>query len=75
MENNFTSETQSHQRLEMFPGEEPEAPDDGLSADERTQLRELCVLIVISEFLETNEKTRYGNCDLEDPPVECKTKI
>jgi hypothetical protein len=53
MESNFTSEPQSHQRLEMFPGEKPEAPDDGLSADEKIQLRELCVLIVISEFLET----------------------
>jgi hypothetical protein len=37
----------------MPAGEEPEALDDGLSADEKTQLRELCVLIVISEFLET----------------------
>lgn len=52
MKSNFTSETQSHRRLEMSVGEEPEAPDDGLSADEKTQLRELCVLIVISEFLE-----------------------
>jgi hypothetical protein len=51
--NNFTNETQRHRRLEMFAGEEHEADDDGLSADERTQLRELCVLIVISEFLET----------------------
>jgi len=67
MENNFTTQPQSHQRLEMFAGEEPEAPDDGLSTDERTQLRELCVLIVISEFLETNEKTRYERCDLEGP--------
>ena len=67
MESNFTSETQNHQRLEMFAGEEQEVPEDGLSADERTQLRELCVLIVISEFLETNEKTRYGRCDLEGP--------
>lgn len=67
MESNFTSETQSQQRLEMFTEEEPAAPDDGLSADERTQLRELCVLIVISEFLETNENTRYRNCDLDGP--------
>ena len=49
----------------MFAEEEQEAPDDGLSADERTQLRELCVLIVISEFLERNEKTGYERCDLE----------
>jgi hypothetical protein len=56
MESKFTNETQSQQKLEMFAEEEPEAPDDGLSADERTQLRELCVLIVISEFLETNER-------------------
>jgi hypothetical protein len=55
MESNFTSETQSHQRLEMSAGEEHEASDDGLSADEKTQLRELCVLIVISEFLETRQ--------------------
>jgi hypothetical protein len=53
MKSNFSTETQSHQRLEVSAGEEPEAPDDGLSADEKTQLRELCVLIVISEFLET----------------------
>jgi hypothetical protein len=53
MENNFTTQPQSHQKLEMFAGEEQEAPDDGLSADEKIQLRELCVLIVISEFLET----------------------
>jgi hypothetical protein len=66
MENNFTSETQS-QRLEMSAAEELEAPDDGLSADEKIQLRELCVLIVISEFLETNEKTRHERCDVEKP--------
>lgn len=53
MESKFTNETQSQQGLEMSAGEEPEAHDDGLSADERIQLRELCVLIVISEFLET----------------------
>jgi|HubBroStandDraft_5_1064220.scaffolds.fasta_scaffold1439884_2 hypothetical protein len=53
MRSNFTGETRWHQRSEMPAGEEPEALDDGLSADEKTQLRELCVLIVISEFLET----------------------
>jgi hypothetical protein len=53
MRSNFTGETRRHQRSEMPAGEEPEALDDGLSADEKTQLRELCVLIVISEFLET----------------------
>jgi hypothetical protein len=51
----------------MFAGEEQEPPEDGLSADEKIQLRELCVLIVISEFLETNEKTGYERCDLEGP--------
>ena len=34
--------------------EESAGDDDGLSSEERTQLRELCVLIMISEFLETN---------------------
>ena len=67
MESNFTSETQRHQSLEMFPREEPKAPDDGLSPDERTQLRELCVLIVISEFLETNAKAGHERCDVEEP--------
>ena len=66
MESNFTSETQSHQRLEMSTGEEHEASDDGLSADEKTQLRELCVLIVISEFLETEGKTAHAQPDLKD---------
>ena len=61
MESNFTSETQSHQRLEMFAGEEQKAPDDGLSAEEKIQLRELCVLIVISEFLETSERPPMQN--------------
>ena len=67
MENNFTTQPQSHQKLEMFAGAEQEAPEDALSADERTQLRELCVLIVISEFLETNEKPPYEKYDLEGP--------
>jgi hypothetical protein len=41
-----------------MPGwQEQEANDDGLTAEEKTQLRELCVLIVISEFLETDETT------------------
>jgi hypothetical protein len=30
--------------------EEPAENDDGLTPEEKTQLRELCVLIVISEF-------------------------
>ena len=34
--------------------EEPAENDDGLTPEEETQLRELCVLIVISEFLEDN---------------------
>ena len=37
--------------------EEPAANDDGLTPGEKTQLRELCVLIVISEFLESNRET------------------
>jgi hypothetical protein len=37
--------------------EEPAANDDGLTPEEKTQLRELCVLIVISEFLESNSET------------------
>ena len=65
MESNFIRETQNQPRLAMFAEEQPETPDDGLSADERTQLRELCVLIVISEFLETNQKTGSESCDLE----------
>ena len=67
MENNFTGETQSHPRLEAFAEEEPEAPYDGLSPDERAQLRELCVLTVISEFLETKQKTGHERCDVEEP--------
>ena len=64
MGNNFPNESQSQQTLEMLPAEEH---DDGLSADERIQLRELCVLIVISEFLETKRKTEYERFDLEGP--------
>jgi hypothetical protein len=37
--------------------EEPADSDDGLTPEEKTQLRELCVLIVISEFLESNGET------------------
>jgi hypothetical protein len=37
--------------------EEPAENEDGLTAEEKTQLRELCVLIVISEFLEKNRET------------------
>ena len=37
--------------------EEPAANDDGLTPEEKTQLRELCVLIVISEFLEPHRET------------------
>jgi hypothetical protein len=39
-------------------GEESSENEDGLTAEEKTQLRELCVLIVISEFLENQTKTR-----------------
>ena len=38
--------------------EEPLDNEDGLTAEEKTQLRELCVLIVISEFLENHPETR-----------------
>ena len=37
--------------------EEPAQDEDGLTAEEKTQLRELCVLIVVSEFLENNSET------------------
>ena len=37
--------------------EEPAANDDGLTPEEKTQLRELCVLILISEFLERHRET------------------
>jgi hypothetical protein len=37
--------------------EEPAEDDDGLTEEEKIQLRELCVLIVISEFLEGNSET------------------
>jgi hypothetical protein len=36
--------------------EEPAEDEDSLTAEEKTQLRELCVLIVISEFLENNRE-------------------
>jgi hypothetical protein len=50
----------------MSAWEKHEANDDGLSVDERIQLRELCVLIVINEFLENNRKTAYLQHDLID---------
>jgi hypothetical protein len=34
--------------------QESAGDDDGLTSEERIQLRELCVLIMISEFLENN---------------------
>ena len=37
--------------------EEPAENEDDLTAEEKTQLRELCVLIVISEFLENKSET------------------
>ena len=37
--------------------EEPTENEDGLTAEEKTQLRELCVLILISEFLENKRET------------------
>ena len=39
-------------------GGESAENEDGLTAEEKIQLRELCVLIVISEFLENQTKTR-----------------
>ena len=38
--------------------EEPAQDEDGLTAEEKTQLRKLCVLIVISEFLENYTETQ-----------------
>ena len=38
-------------------GEESAKNEDGLTAEEKTRLRELCVLIVISEFFENNRET------------------
>jgi len=43
--------------------EEPAESDDGLTLEEKTQLRELCVLIVISEFLESNSETGLAQPD------------
>ena len=37
--------------------EEPAENDDGLTAEEKNRLRELCVLIVMSEFFETKSET------------------
>jgi hypothetical protein len=45
--------------------EEPAANDDGLTPEEKTQLRELCVLIVISEFLETDRKDHKDDVTTE----------
>jgi hypothetical protein len=41
--------------------------DDGLTPEEKTQLRELCVLIVISEFLETNKETELNTARPQRP--------
>jgi hypothetical protein len=35
---------------------EADANEDGLTPEEKTELRELCVLILISESLETNRE-------------------
>ena len=40
--------------------EEAAESDDGLTPEEKTQLRELCILIVISEFLEGNSETELN---------------
>ena len=45
--------------------EEPAENDDGLTPEEKTQLRELCVLIVISEFLEDNRRQNRPQQDHE----------
>jgi hypothetical protein len=45
----------------MSAWETHEANDDGLSAEERVQLRELCVLIVISEFWKPSERLHTHN--------------
>jgi hypothetical protein len=44
-------------RSSIIGREEAAANEDGLTPEEKTQLRELCVLIVISELLETNHET------------------
>jgi hypothetical protein len=47
-----------HEVNPLVIGQEVSAgDDDGLTSEERTQLRELCVLIVISEFFESDNKT------------------
>jgi hypothetical protein len=38
-----------------------------LTPEEKTQLRELCVLIVISEFLESNAETGLDTARLPRP--------
>ena len=48
--------------------EEPAANDDGLTPGEKTQLRELCVLIVISEFLESHSETESYTTRPQRPP-------
>ena len=47
--------------------EQPVDNDDDLTAEEKTQLRELCVLIVISEFLENNEETELNTARPQRP--------
>jgi hypothetical protein len=47
-----------HEVNPLVIGQEVSAgDDDGITSEERTQLRELCVLIVISEFFESDNKT------------------
>jgi len=48
--------------------EEPAANDDGLTPEEKNQLRELCVLIVISEFLESNSQAELYTARSQKPP-------
>jgi hypothetical protein len=48
-------------------GREAPENEDGLTAEEKTQLRELCVLIVISEFLEKNRETELDTIRPQRP--------
>jgi hypothetical protein len=49
-------------------GREESLADDGLTPEERTQLRELCMLILISEFLETSGE--FNHKDPNNPESE-----
>jgi hypothetical protein len=53
--------------LSISGREDPEENEDGLTTEEKTQLRELCVLIAISEFLENNRETGSDTCRPQRP--------